>query len=82
MKLLLTTVIAAGLASSAIAGTSGGTQDLRIDATAGYLTDKALTTPRTRADVQPRISTRNAAKRKPKYAYSNPLGVGPNNDSR
>lgn len=81
MKLVLTTLLAAGLATSAFAGSSGGSYDQGGKAATGGVTHEnaAVTTVEVK---QPRISTRNASKGAPPYAYSNPLGVGPYNDSR
>jgi len=95
MKLVLSSVIALGLATTAFAGNSDRYNDLRLNTAVGHVTshDTARTTPvqAFRAinapvrvapqDNRVRISTRNATARTP-YAYQNPHGVGPDNDSR
>ena len=79
MKLIFSAAIAALISTTAFAGTSDRYKDLRFDtATKTQAPDRAthLSAPLT----QTVLSTRDT-KRKP-YAYQNPFGVGPNNDSR
>lgn len=79
MKLILSTLIAAGLATSAVANQSDRANDLRLDAAA-----EQVSATEASATTQPVIvlSTRNAQKSTKPYAYTNPYGVGPSNDSR
>ncbi len=88
MKLLITSALAATLATAAFAGNSDRYNDLRLDTAVGHV-DSFAQAPK--ADARPvtqiyapTFSTRNASTEQTTggYAYSNPYGVGPNNDSR
>jgi len=92
MKLIVTSVVALTLATSAFAnGKSDRYNDQRLDTAVGHVdsfaqsraTAKKVTPTAPRAATL-RISTRNnATAQAPRgYAYANPYGVGPNNDSR
>ncbi len=81
MKLALTTLLAAGLATSAFAASTAGSSDPGSNTSPLSVTQNSTNIAKGEVK-QPRISTRNASKKAPPYAYSNPLGVGPNNDSR
>lgn len=83
MKLILTTVIAATLATGAFAGNSDRYNDLRLDTSIGHVsveTNAIVLKPQSRP-VGITLSSSNKSKGKT-YAYINPYGVGPNNDSR
>lgn len=88
MKLLITSALAAALATGALAGNSDRYNDVRLDTAFSNLNDFTETPKATKRPVKqinaPTFSTRNARRDRASgsYAYTNPHGVGPNNDSR
>ncbi|MEM6303327.1 MAG: hypothetical protein AAF744_01315 [Pseudomonadota bacterium] len=98
MKLLITTALAAAIATTAAAGNSDRYNDQRFDSAVGHISSfdnspRVATFDRTvrgTTFAQPQrqqrviLSTRNQPKgtQARPYAYANPYGVGPNNDSR
>lgn len=84
MKLLLPTLLAAGLATTAFAGNSDRYNDLRFDTGAKQTETKqeSKVTATEKASVTVVLSTRNKGQSTTPYPYINPYGVGPYNDSR
>lgn len=83
MKLIFSTLLVADLATSAVAGNSDRYNDLRLDTAVGHVTkDKAVAAPKATKPQVVTLSSSNKAKAGKGYAYSNPYGVGPANDSR
>ena len=82
MKLILTTIAAATVATSALAGASDRYTDLRFDSAIGHVTDDSVAVDATPKTAMVSLSSRNASKSGKGYAYTNPYGVGPYNDSR
>ena len=88
MKLLITSALAATVASTAIAGNSDRYNDIRFDSAVGHISSFD-TFKNVKSDPAPlpqvRFSTRSGTNQQSSagsYAYTNPYGVGPNNDSR
>lgn len=80
MKLIITSAAAVLIATSAFADNSDRYNDQRLDTSVSTQQASA-------ANDQPiapiaSLSTRNEVKTPTSYPYSNPYGVGPNNDSR
>ncbi|MFD2740312.1 hypothetical protein ACFSUD_12065 [Sulfitobacter aestuarii] len=91
MKLLITSLVLALLASTASAGNSDRYNDMRLDTsrpaqnaeTARPETTGPAVTRRASPDRRlPRNAVRSPDNPTPFYAYDSPFGVGPNNDSR
>ena len=79
MKLLITTLVAGTVATAAAADKGDRYNDLRLNTAVGHVTYAASASKAKRTT----ISTRNKAdQKKVPYAYTNPYGVGPYNDSR
>jgi len=77
MKLIITTVAAALISTTAFAGNSDRYNDQRLDTSAA-----TQTTTDTPVLTLSSLSARNGTKASGTYAYTSPYGVGPSNDSR
>ncbi|WP_390915208.1 hypothetical protein [Pseudosulfitobacter sp. SM2401] len=80
MKLFITSAVAALIATSAFAGNSDRYDDLRFD-TAQSAQQVEPATEQAVA-VLTSLSSRSKNSTSGTYAYTNPYGIGPNNDSR
>jgi len=77
MKLFLATIATSLISTVAIADNSDRYNDLRLDTSKSKITQ--ANDAREKQGIA--FSTRNVYAKTP-YAYLNPYGVGPNNDSR
>ncbi len=86
MKRIALTLVAIIASSAAYADKSDRYNDLRLDTSIVKqidYTDRANTASKQAVKPTPfTLSSRNDMKKDGSYAYSNPYGVGPNNDSR
>lgn len=88
MKLILMTALTTTIASAAFAGNSDRYNDQRFDSAVGHVSsfdrphaEAAVTTTR---PLTVTFATNNGSGKQDSgsYAYANPYGVGPDNDSR
>lgn len=83
MKKILLTLVAASLTTSAFAGTSDRYNDQRFNSAVGHVADMAAKADMDRTGPTVVFASRSdKTKGGVRYPDTNPLGVGPYNDSR